>query len=105
MVVLASANRRLKDFYDIRALARLFESKGGALARAIAAPFANRKTEIPTEGPDALTPAFAADLLKQWQWDDFVRDVAFQPGTLVEVVEALAAFLMPDAAARALRTK
>jgi hypothetical protein len=52
-----------------------------------------------------LTPAFAADLLKQWQWDDFVRDVAFQPGTLVEVVEALAAFLMPDAAARALRTK
>jgi hypothetical protein len=50
-----------------------------------------------------LTPAFAADLLKQRQWDDFVRDVAFQPGTLV--VEALAAFLMPDATARALKTK
>jgi hypothetical protein len=36
MVVLGSANRRLKDFYDIWALARSFESKGDALARAIA---------------------------------------------------------------------
>ena len=54
---------------------------------------------------DALTPAFAADLPAKRQWDDFVRDVACQPGALVEVVEALAAFLMPDAAAaRALRT-
>jgi hypothetical protein len=104
MVVLGRANSRMKDFYDIWVLARSFESKGDALARAIAATFARRKTEIPTERPDALTPAFAADPLKQRQWDDFVRDVAFQPGTLAEIVEALAEFLMAHAAAaRALK--
>src|SRR3984893_7636890 len=37
MVVLGRANSRMKDFYDIWVLARSFESKGDALARAIAA--------------------------------------------------------------------
>jgi len=99
MVVLGRANSRMKDFYDIWVLARSFEFTGDTLARAIAATFARRRTVIPTERPDALTSAFAADPLKQRQWGDFVREVAFQPGALVEVVEALAAFLMPHAAA------
>jgi len=39
------------------------------------------------------------------QWEAFVSDVAFQPGMLAEVVDALAEFLMPHAAAaRALKT-
>jgi nucleotidyltransferase AbiEii toxin of type IV toxin-antitoxin system len=105
MVMLGQANSRMKDFYDIWVLARSFEFTGDKLARAIAATFARRRTVIPTEPPDALTSAFAADPLKQRQWDDFVRDVAFQPGTLLDVVEALAAFLMPHAtAAWALKT-
>jgi hypothetical protein len=99
MVVLGRANSRMKDFYDIWLLARSFEYEGDALARAIAATFARRATEIPTGRPDALTRAFAEDPLKQRQWEAFVSDVAFQPGPLVEVVEALAEFLMPHAAA------
>src|SRR6202048_730900 len=57
MVVLGRANSRMKDFYDIWVLARSFESKGDALARAIAATFARRKTELPIQRPDAWTPA------------------------------------------------
>jgi predicted nucleotidyltransferase component of viral defense system len=98
MVMLGRANSRMKDFYDIWVLSRTSEFKGDTLARAIAATFARRKTEIPSELPDALTPAFAADDAKVQQWNAFVADVAFQPGTLADVVKDLVAFLMPHAA-------
>jgi predicted nucleotidyltransferase component of viral defense system len=99
MVMLGRANSRMKDLYDIWVLSRTSDFKGDRLARAIAATFARRKTEIPSELPDALTPAFAADLAKVQQWNAFVADVAFQPGSLAEVVKDLSAFLMPHAAA------
>jgi predicted nucleotidyltransferase component of viral defense system len=103
MVMLGRANTRMKDFYDIWVLSRTSEFNRDSLARAIGATFARRKTEIPAELPDALTPAFAADAAKIQQWDAFIEDVAFQPGTLADVIKGLAAFLMPHAArARAL---
>ena len=97
MVNLGRANSRMKDFYDIWILARSHEFDGVRLARAIAATFARRKTGIPSERPDALTPAFAGDQTKQRQWTAFLEDVAITPGTLAEVVEDLATFLMPHA--------
>jgi predicted nucleotidyltransferase component of viral defense system len=97
MVNLGRANSRMKDFYDIWILARSHEFHGDRLARAIAATFARRKTGIPSERPDALTPAFAEDQTKQRQWTAFLEDVAITPGTLPEVVEDLATFLMPHA--------
>lgn len=97
MVMLGRANSRMKDFYDIWLLSRTTEFKGEGLPRAIAATFARRKTEIPTELPDALTAAFAEDATKVQQWNSFVADVAFQPGALADVVKALATFLMPYA--------
>jgi predicted nucleotidyltransferase component of viral defense system len=103
MVMLGRANSRMKDLYDIWVLSRNFEFKGDKLPRAIAATFARRKTEIPKEPPDALTTAFAEDPTKVAQWNSFIEDVAFQPGTLADIVKDLAAFLMPHAsAARAL---
>ena len=59
MVMLGRANSRMKDYYDIRVLSRSYESKGDALARAIKATFARRKTAIPVERPDGLLQAFA----------------------------------------------
>jgi predicted nucleotidyltransferase component of viral defense system len=97
MVALGLANSRLKDFYDIWILAQTYAFKDGRLAQAIAATFARRKTEIPTERPDGLTLAFASDPTKQQQWNGFVEEVAVNPGPLVDVVEALAAFLLPHA--------
>jgi predicted nucleotidyltransferase component of viral defense system len=104
MVELGRANSRMKDLYDIWVLSRNYEFEGDRLARAIAATFARRKTEIPSELPDALTPAFAEDPAKIQQWNSFVADVAFQPGSLADVVRDLAAFLMPHAA-KALASK
>jgi predicted nucleotidyltransferase component of viral defense system len=97
MVVLGRANSRMKDLYDIWALSRTFEFNDGKLARAIAATFARRKTDIPSELPDALTAGFTNDPLKIQQWNSFIAEVAHQPGTLADVIKGLASFLMPHA--------
>jgi hypothetical protein len=89
----------MKDLYDIWVLSRTYEFEGDDLARAIAATFARRNTEIPPELPDALTHAFADDPAKIQQWNSFVGEVAFKPGSLRVVIQDLAAFLMPHAAA------
>ncbi len=99
MVALGRANSRMKDFYDIWILSRTFAFEDDRLPRSIAATFARRGTEIPTELPDALSRAFATDEGKQRQWQAFVEGVALDPGPFKDVVDALAAFLMPHAAA------
>ena len=99
MVLLGRANSRMKDFYDIWVLSRSNPFAGDDLARAIRATFARRKTQIPTEAPDCLTPAFADDPAKLKQWTSFVADVAMQPGTLADVVKDLATILLPLAKA------
>jgi predicted nucleotidyltransferase component of viral defense system len=97
MVMLGRANSRMKDLYDVWLLSRSHEFKGDGLARAIAATFAARKTAIPVEMPDALTPTFAGDPAKVQQWDSFVENAAVQPGSLAKVIDDLAEFLMPRA--------
>jgi len=97
MVHLGLANTRLKDFYDIWVLARTYEFKDDRLARGISATFARRKTAIPSDRPDALTAAFANDPTKIQQWTAFLQDVAIDPGSLADVIEVLATFLMPHA--------
>ncbi len=97
MVALGRANSRMKDFYDIWMLNRSFHFGDKSLAKAIAATFMMRKTAIPNELPDALTPEFAMDKQKQRQWRAFVDNVAVDPGSLSRVVDELAGFLMPQA--------
>jgi hypothetical protein len=107
MVVLGRANSRMKDFHDIWVLKHSFAFKGDVLARAIAATFARRKTEVPAERPDALSRAFAEDPLKQRQWQAFLQDLAMKPpGSFADVLDELDDFLMSAAAqARALSMK
>ena len=97
MVYFGRANSRMKDFYDVWALSKAYEFDDDRLTRAIAATFERRRTEIPTDVPDALTPAFANDYTKRRQWNAFVKDLAASPGSLEGVVSDLAAFLMPFA--------
>jgi predicted nucleotidyltransferase component of viral defense system len=99
IVKLGQANSRMKDFYDIWMLSRAYEFKGDALARAIAATFARRKTDIPTERPIGLTKAFADDPAKQQQWKSFADTIGAELPPLNEIIEELAAFLMSRAAA------
>ncbi|MEW6245828.1 MAG: nucleotidyl transferase AbiEii/AbiGii toxin family protein [Nitrospirota bacterium] len=102
MVILDSANSRMKDFYDISLLARTHPFKGAVLSQAIQATFERRRTPLPLDSPTALTDSFARDQTKQTQWNAFVRK-----GRIVEkvpfgeVVELLRMFLMPPTLAAA----
>jgi hypothetical protein len=95
MVQLGMANSRMKDFFDVVVLARMFEFEGEPLARAIRATFDRRGTRLPRGLPVALTPAFAVEAGKKAQWSAFVRKsaTALDLGDLPRVVEAAATFL------------
>ena len=56
VVRLGIANTRMKDFYDLWAMATMFEFSGGSLAEALAATFQRRGTPLPVEPPAALAP-------------------------------------------------
>jgi hypothetical protein len=99
MVALGRANSRMKDLYDIWLLSRTHEFTGDGLGRAIAATFARRKTPVPTDPPFALTSAFVDDRAKQQQWASFVESVGAELPSLIEIIDDLAAFLMPHVAA------
>ncbi len=99
IVKLGRANSRVKDFYDIWMLSREYQFEGAALARAIAATFARRKTAIPAEPPPGLTKAFAEDPAKQQLWKSFAATIGTELPPLGEVVQELAEFLMPQAVA------
>ncbi len=105
MVALGRANTRMKDFYDIWVLSRISAFDDDRLARAIAATFERRRTPIPIDVPDALSPAFAQDAQKQIQWRAFVENVAIDAGPLDTMIADLAAFLMPHARAAASNQK
>lgn len=73
MVALGLDNSRMKDFYDLWAIARRFRLETPLLGKAIAATFERRRTPIPAALPVALTPDFARTTARQHQWEGFVR--------------------------------
>ena len=58
MVLFGITNTRMKDFYDVWALANEYTFEGPTLSNAIQATFARRKTPLPQETTLALTRAF-----------------------------------------------
>ena len=105
MVILDSANSRMKDFYDIWLLANARPFDGSVLSQALEATFTRRQTTFPDEIPTALTDRFVKDPIKQQQWKAFVRKVHLvaQQVSLSEVVELLRGFLLPPMRAVAKR--
>lgn len=97
IVKLGIANSRMKDFYDIYALAQMFEFDGPLLSKAIRATFATRQTAVP-KTPVAFTPEFSSDPSKVAQWRGFLRRAGIEPSlSLEEVVTLLKGFLLPPA--------
>ena len=96
MVVLGEANSRMRDFFDIYALAK-HDHFGDDLVRAVRATFERRRTAVPTALPLALTPRFAALPAKQAQWRGFLNKnrLVSAPAELSEVITFLAGFLEP----------
>lgn len=97
MVELGSKNSRMRDFFDIHALAARKPFEGTALAGAILSTFARRRTVVPRELPLALTAAFAEIEGKAAQWTGFVRRLppSSQVTDLVTTIEGIATFIGP----------
>src|SRR3546814_16620958 len=95
MVALGMLKTRLKDFYDIWAIAGFFAFDGTVLSRAIQATFDRRQTPLPAETPPALTPAFADE--KQAQWTAFLwrTEIALAPEPFAAIQAQIAALAMP----------
>ncbi|MEZ4550411.1 MAG: nucleotidyl transferase AbiEii/AbiGii toxin family protein [Desulfobacterales bacterium] len=97
MVRLGIANSRMKDFYDIWLLSKLFGFDGVILSQAIANTFSRRQMKLPSAMPFAFTVSFYEDSQKRVQWTAFVRKSKpnIPVGNLPEVIEELSRFIMP----------
>ena len=103
IAALGRANSRMKDFYDLLVLSRLFAFEGRVLAAAIQATFDRRGTIIPTTPPDGLSREFAGDQAKQRQWAAFLlrESLLVAVPNLGETVGEIAAFALPPIEAAA----
>ncbi len=99
IVVLDLANSRMKDFYDLLAMSRLFAFEGATLAAAIRATFATRLTAVPWEHPPSLTEAFSREPRKVEQWRSFLarEPLLIDEPDLPTVVREVGDFIMPAA--------
>jgi len=97
MVVLGRNNSRMKDFFDLQALAVLNSFDGRVLSASMRNTFARRGTTIPSELPVAFTTEFAEIDGKRAQWIGFLRRNRLMnaPTELSTVVEAIGAFVLP----------
>ncbi len=93
MVVLGTRNSRMKDYFDLDALAREGAVEAARLAEAIAATFARRETVIPDGMPPGLAEEFAEDDSKQAQWKAFLTRNRLLGRSLPETIAEVRAFL------------
>lgn len=100
MVKLGELNSRMKDFFDVWALAQNFAFDGPVLADAIRSTFARRETEMEAE-PVCFTERFASIPAKAAQWKGFLKTgrVRKAPAEFTEVVARVRTFLQPVAEA------
>lgn len=97
MVVLGSKNSRMRDFFDVHALAIRKPFDGRMLDRALRATFERRRTPVPTAAPIALTQAFVEINGKLSQWAGFIRRnrLTAAPADLRVVIDTIARFIGP----------
>lgn len=93
MTALGLLNSRIKDYYDLALLSRVFAFEGQILVTAVRATFRNRGTAIE---PNAvgLSDAFSADPARGAQWRAFLRRSRFaeEPGGLPTLVSKVRNF-------------
>jgi len=96
LTALGLLNSRLKDFYDVALLSRMYPFEGERLVKAISATFRHRGTTIEPE-PIGLTKAYCDDPARAIQWRAFVRRSRFgeEAGELVRLVGEVRQFALP----------
>lgn len=97
MIVRGMLNSRLKDYYDIWMLSRIFDFDGETLGEAVARTFERRRIKMPKSLPEAFSPSFAENPQKARQWQAFVASIgnAPRPESLAEAVSSICDFLSP----------
>lgn len=102
IVLLGMRNSRMKDYFDLRALAASgIRPDEQTLADAIAATFTRRATPIPEDLPSGLSDEFARDAGKRAQWATFLGKNRLEAPALEPVVAEVRRFVAaPLAAAR-----
>jgi predicted nucleotidyltransferase component of viral defense system len=90
---LGMANSRMKDYFDLFALAQEGAIDEDLLGDAIAATFARRGTALPEDLPAGLTAEFAGDAAKQAQWRAFLGKNRLEGPALDEVVAGIVVFV------------
>lgn len=95
LTVLGILNSRLKDYFDIWLLSRLYSFEGPLLAEAIRATFENRSTVDPD--PTGLTEIYSSDLARLRQWSAFRRRARLStaPEDLSDLVQLVRDFAAP----------
>jgi hypothetical protein len=93
IVSLGMANSRMKDYFDLRALAQEGALDAPQLAEAIAATFKRRGTAVPQGTPLGLSDEFAADAGKRAQWKAFLGKNRLDAPTLAEAIDEIRQFL------------
>ena len=102
IVLLGRRNSRMKDYFDLRALAiSAARPDEQTLAEAIAATFTRRAMPIPEHVPTGLSDEFARDADKLTQWAAFLGKNRLEAPALAPVVVEVRSFVAaPLAAAR-----
>ena len=96
LTTLGLLNSRIKDYYDLALLSRMYPFDGGRLADAIVATFRNRRTKVEAE-PIGLTQAYSNDPARALQWRAFVRRSRFgeESGDLTRLTDEIRPFVLP----------
>jgi Nucleotidyl transferase AbiEii toxin, Type IV TA system len=105
LTALGVLNSRMKDFYDLALLSRMYPFEGVRLAEAVSATFRHRGTAIEAE-PIGLTRAYFDDPARALQWRAFVRRsrLGEHAGDLARLVAEIRPFAMPVLSAVAVGT-
>jgi len=96
LTALGLLNSRMKDFYDLALLSRMYPLHAARLLKAISATFRHRATTIEAE-PIGLTQAYCDDPARALQWRAFVRRSRFseESGELARLVTEIRQFALP----------
>lgn len=98
MVALGVANGRMKDYFDLWAIAKALPIADADLDAAIQATFERRQTDIPADRPPGLSAILLDDTTKQRQWRAYAQSIDHEALSLEEVVDAVWTLVGPSCA-------
>ncbi|MFZ0796570.1 MAG: nucleotidyl transferase AbiEii/AbiGii toxin family protein [Terriglobales bacterium] len=102
LTVLATLNSRMKDFFDLWALSRVYPFEGPVLVKAIKTTFDHRSTAVEPL-PEGLNDDFGREPTKSGQWTAFLQRARLTsaPSKFVDTIRAVREFAHPPLSAAA----